>query len=214
MESVPRITPSEIELLAANNGRSEFIVGHITSRLSPDFKFSCSCLEEIFCKALAANASAGLLEFELEPARSFLVFKRPSRLMVRRNGSQQGWPEPSLEADLVRFVEQVSPGAECVRLAEVVRRWLAFAAIEHLQSALIWFYDALTARGCVRKEQEQRLDLFRLTRYVVPRSLQLWIGKSPAAPASGTIGDLPVKMVDLSVHIRREVERGLSVLAV
>jgi hypothetical protein len=166
-QAIP-LTPSEVELLRECPDSGSVLFGNLTRTLERGKYFSNSIIEHVLRAAFHANVEAGVFEYQVLSARSIFGIRLRPRLAISKNGVQHTWPDPSLEARLVQLMDELPQDAGPVPIATLVTTWLGVSAIAYIQNALTWIYDGLVERGWVRREPEQRLDLFRLTRYVIP----------------------------------------------
>lgn len=165
-----KLTPSEIELLKANPGAENVLFGNLTRKLENGSSTTISLLQRALQAAFLANEDAGLLEYQVVQNSSFFGLRSTTRLAVHAKEYRHCWPSPSLEAQIVHLVERLSRDDRPLTITTLVLGWLGGVASMHFQTALTWIYDALAERGWVRCELEERLNLFCLTRYVIPEN--------------------------------------------
>lgn len=169
--SARNLTPSEIELLNTLSGEGEALFGQLTYVLNQGEKGFIPMLERLLSAAIDANRDKGVLRVEFRPRGSLFGLRKRHRLAISANGSMHRWPTPSLEASLAEVLRSSFPLQVQMTIADLVRVWYQKGAFAHLQAAIRWVYDALAERGLVERHIERRLELFRLTRYVLPEGV-------------------------------------------
>lgn len=166
MDSAISLTPSEIELLVTSAEDQPILFGNLPRKIV-DEETLLPLLEHAFVTALEANEAVGNFTCQVQDRRSLRGLRIRKHVEICVNGAQHRWPEPSLEASLTSLVRRLSAGKESLTIAELIEGWLGEGAINHLQAGLRWIYESLVVRGWVERKAERRLELFRLTRYVV-----------------------------------------------
>jgi hypothetical protein len=176
------LTPSELVFFHGEEFAKRVLMGNITL-VHSEAKVSAADLGRAMLAAAVLGAEqGGSIRLEVRSKKGFLGLGKTDSLYVEPTEAAVAWPEPSLEADIVRLAPMWRARKGQNDVFNVIYGVLGEDSVNPCQSLGDKIKARLASRGVLRGIEERKLKVLVSTRYELPEDTAAQLLRQPLAP--------------------------------
>jgi hypothetical protein len=158
--------------------------------------------------ALLALESVGEISLEYEEKKVLMVKVR--QLNVRPIKTMSGFPEPSVEGQLLSMVVQRGSGEKGIKVKDLVYRWIGGSdSTPHIR-VLDRFMPNLEARGLLDQSKEKKLKIITVVNYSLKEETRRYAQEADIGSIKSLLSICEQDRPDVWRQLTNEVKRAIE----
>lgn len=163
---------------------------------------------EVLTVALLALEAAGEITLTYEEKKVLLVKVR--QLTVRPTKTESGFPEPSVESQLLSVAVQRGSGEKGIKVKDLVYRWIGGSdSTPHIR-VLDRFAPNLEARGLLDQSTEKKLKIITVVNYSLKEETRRYARDADIASIKNLLSTCEQERPDVWRQLTSEVSRAIQ----